>query len=436
MAGAVQPNFVFLFPDQLRPDYLGCAGSVPVRTPHVDALAARGTRFTQCRCNSPICSPSRAALATGRRYERCGVPSNQYNTDPALGTVFQRLRDAGYRIGSCGKSDLAKAAPERGEGWTALMGRYGFTEAVDQAGKLDCVNQGGERPRDPYAAHLHERGLMAAHRRDYHERGRVGDPAAWATPLPRRDYTDDFAGARALDLIDGFPAGAPWMLWVNFPGPHSPFDAPKELLDRYADATFPEPAGEAPKDPAAVQAVRRNYAACVEGIDEWVGRIVDAVAQRGELERTVFVFASDHGEMLGDHGRWGKGRPEEPSVGVPLVMAGPGIRRGATSDALVELIDVSATLLELAGLETPADWDARSFAPILRGGASAHRDVQHSALADWRMVCDGRYKLVERKGEIEALYDLERDPWETSDHAADNPEAMDRLRAHLRETSG
>src|SRR5690554_2983485 len=93
-----QPNILFLFPDQWRWDWLGCEGRVPVRTPNLDALAARGTRFTQCRTNSPLCAPARACLATGRRYEHTGVPDNKYDTRPEMGTIFQLLRNAGYRV--------------------------------------------------------------------------------------------------------------------------------------------------------------------------------------------------------------------------------------------------------------------------------------------------------------------------------------------------
>src|SRR5690606_26806725 len=111
------------------------------------------------------------------------------------------------------------------------------------------------------------------------------------------------------------------------------------------------------------------YAAMIEGIDEWIGRLVQRITERGELDNTIIVFSSDHGEMLGDLGLWYKCCAFEGSVHVPLICAGPGIRAGATSNDLIEMIDLAATFAELAGLPAPPDWDARSFAPSLRGDA-------------------------------------------------------------------
>ncbi|MEX2389722.1 MAG: sulfatase-like hydrolase/transferase, partial [Phycisphaeraceae bacterium] len=378
------PNLLFLFPDQWRWDWLGCEsspyGKMPVRTPNIDALARRGVRFTRCRSNSPLCAPARACLATGMRYERCGVSGNGYDLDPERTTVFNRLRDAGYRTLTCGKNDLHKKTTWKGrEGWTRLLGQYGFTDAIDQSGKLDAkqwgaVDKGG--PHCSYTSYLHANGQFDTYADDYQRRAQEAThfAAAWPSPLAREHYTDDFCGRTALELLDRQPNEGPWMLWVNFPGPHDPFDPPRELQARYDGVAFPEPvAGKAEhlrKDGSAVplnhQQIRRNYAAACEGIDEWVGRIMDKVAQRGELENTVVVFSSDHGEMLGDHGRFLKNVPQEGSVHVPLIIAGPGIQKGAVSDALVELIDISATLLEAAGLECPGDWDALPLGSVLR----------------------------------------------------------------------
>ena len=134
-----QPNFLFLFPDQWRWDWLACAGyDIPVKTPNIDKLAARGMRFTQCRTNSPVCAPARAALATGMRYQNCGVPGNGFNLDTTRDTFFKHLRNSGYRVAASGKTDLQKHGKWKGlDGWTTAMGQLGFTQAVNQAGKHD-----------------------------------------------------------------------------------------------------------------------------------------------------------------------------------------------------------------------------------------------------------------------------------------------------------
>jgi len=411
-----QPNFLFLFPDQWRWDWLGCAKSgIPVRTPHIDALAARGRRFTNCRTNSPLCAPARACLALGQRYHRCGVPENNFDLDPSRRTIFSCLRDAGYRTLTCGKNDLHKKTKWKGvDGWTQLLGRYGFSDAIDQSGKLDCAGNGGRDrggPHCSYASYLHAECQFDLHAADYQRRHGEAtySTAAWPSPLDRERYTDDFCGRMALRLLDRTPAEGPWMLWVNFPGPHDPFDPPRELQKRYDGVTFPDAvnAESTYGNDKAVdhQQLRRNYAACCEGIDEWVGRIIDAVAQRGELDNTVIIFCSDHGEMLGDHGCWTKKVWYEGSVHVPLVVAGPGITPAPQDDRLVELIDVGATMLDLADVAMPPDADARSI-------LGEPRNVQFSALGDWRMAFDGRFKLVEQAGRSH-LYDLKSDPGET-----------------------
>jgi arylsulfatase len=126
-------------------------------------------------------------------------------------------------------------------------------------------------------------------------------------------------------------------------------------------------------------------------IDSHIGRFLDLVRQRGELERTVIVYSSDHGEMLGDHGRWGKSTYYQPSVGVPLVVAGPGVRAGVASDALVSTHDLTATFLESAGLPPLPGMESRSLLPVLSGAAETHRAHVRSGLGPWRMVCAGRH---------------------------------------------
>jgi choline-sulfatase len=414
------PNFLFLFPDQWRWDWLGCEtspyGKVPVRTPNIDDLAARGIRFTQCRTNSPLCAPARASLATGMRYHHCGVPDNGIDLDPARNTWMKCLRTQGYRVAVTGKPDLKKHGAWKGlDGWTETMGQLGFTEARQHAGKWDAVNSGAEKPQDYYMARLHREGLAETHVSDYRRRGQMRseqkliDPSP--TPLPRQHYTDDVCGDAGLQFLQDWDTGSPWSLWVNFPGPHEPFDAPVELLHRYAGVNFPEPI-EPGDDPNDHQALRRNYAAMIEGIDEWVGKLIAAVDARGELENTIIIFASDHGEMLGDHGKWYNCVPEEGSVHVPLIAAGPGISCGQVSDALVELTDLSATFLDLAEIPVPDDWDAQSLKPILTGVSTTHRAYQISELKEWKMIFNGTHKFIETEGRPSQLYNLVEDPEE------------------------
>lgn len=440
MAERRPPNILFFFPDQWRPDWLGCVGRVPVRTPVADGLAARGVRFTRAYCTAPLCAPSRASLAAGMRPHRVGVHDNGQDFPLTRDTCYQHLRETGYRVAACGKTDLHKPTHVNGpDGWTRRMGILGFTETVDQAGKWDAVNNCHPVPHDPYTRYLAEHGLLETHCHDFAKR-RAQRPkqVGWASPLPREHHTDDFCGRAGVRLLEGFPAEAPWFLQVNFPSPHEPMDAPAELLERWAGESLPGPIDADDHMTAAEHLdVRRNYAALCEGVDEWCGRMLDVVARRGELEHTLVVFASDHGEMLGDHGRWGKSTFYEPSVGVPLIVAGPGVAgAGETSDALVELPDVAALFLETAGVPVPAEWEARSLAPVLRGETDEHREVVVSMLPGQRALVTERYKLVVRDGQIPALFDRDNDPDELRNIASDHPEIVLPMAERLGEETG
>ena len=433
-----RPNILLLFPDQWRWDYLGCEdspyGKVPVRTPNIDRLAARGVHFLQCRTNSPVCSPARACLALGVRYDRCGCPSNAHYTPSDRETMFARLRQAGYHTATCGKSDLFKPnrLPTR-SGYLPIMDTYGFSDGIDHRGKGDAINLARAGIDEPYTVMLRERGLLDTHLADHPENS-LGR-AAYPTPLPNDAYTDDFCAANALKLLDRTPDDTPWCLWVNFPGPHNPFDPPADALEIYADVEFPPPVNPADNPPSRRDARedRRHYAASCTNIDRLIGRLLQQIEKRGELDNTLIVFSSDHGEMLGDHGRWAKSVPQEGSVHVPLIVAGPGVQAGGISDALAETVDLSTTVLEAAGLAPLDDTDGRSLWPVLSGReANADlRDVQISALGKWQMAFDGRYKLVRTEGEPDRLYDLREDPAELTDVSGEHADELARLGAAL-----
>lgn len=432
-----RPNILFLFPDQHRPDWLGCLGEVPVRTPTLDALAARGLRCRRTYCTSPLCAPSRASLAGGLRPHHLGVHDNSCDFPTDRVTIYRLLRESGYRVGAVGKTDLHKPTHQNGpDGWTERMGQLGFTETVDSAGKWDAVNNCRPTPHDPYTRYLDANGLLDLHVEDF-QRRRAYNPkrSAWPTPLPREAWTDEFVGRAGIAMLERFPREAPWFLQVNFPSPHEPFDAPQEYLSRYNGIEFPGPFD--PDDRMSAdehQACRRNYAAMLEAVDDWCGRFIQTVADRGELDDTLIVYASDHGEMLGDHGRWGKGVYYEPSMGVPLLAAGPGVAgAGRVTDALIELPDLGPTFLELAGLETPAGWEARSLGKVFAGETDEHRDFALSVLPGHRAICDGRYKLVYRDGQIPALFDLDSDPRETTNVTDLVPEVLTPLLQQLGE---
>ncbi|MGH9664218.1 MAG: sulfatase family protein, partial [Bryobacteraceae bacterium] len=188
-------------------------------------------------------------------------------------------------------------------------------------------------------------------------------------------------------------------------------------------------------DTATHNAIRQNYSAMVENIDRLVGEFIGEVERRAEMENTLIVFSSDHGEMLGDHNRWGKTLPYHASASVPLIVAGPGVERGVRSEALVSIMDLAATYLDYASVRRPDDMDSRSIRPVLEGRSKAHREVVYSGLQRWRMVWDGRYKLIRGFEPEPMLFDLERDPYENENAASRETGAFERLSKALPQAS-
>ncbi len=418
-----------LFPDQWRHDWTGFNATLPVRTPNLERLAARGVRFTNALTPSPLCAPCRAALLSGKEYERCRVPGNgtDYPIDQ-LGFTHM-LRDAGYRVMGCGKFDLHKATLDWGLDGRRCIEDWGFTDGIDNEGKWDGVRSGRDRPMGPYLQFLEERGLRQVHLDDFARRG--PKDATFPTALPDEAYCDNYVGRNGLELLRRTTRGQPWFLQVNFTGPHDPWDITQTMAALYRDAPFPPAVTEEGLPPDRHVAVRRNYSAMVENIDRWLGVFVEELRTRGELERTLIVFSSDHGEMLGEHRRWGKSCPQQPSVGVPLAVAGPGVREGGACDLPTTILDLTATFLEAAGLSVPGEMDSRSLMPLLSGATDRHRAHVRSALGNWRMVFDGRYKLVDGWGEGPLLFDLRDDPHELRNVAAERPDLAARLRTVL-----
>ncbi|MDH7601076.1 MAG: sulfatase-like hydrolase/transferase [Armatimonadota bacterium] len=424
-----RPNFLFVFPDQHRFDWVPWNPKVPVRMPNLEKLAARGVRFNWAFTPSPLCAPARACLASGREYERCGVKNNDQDYPIDQTTFYKLLRDDGYWVMGCGKFDLHKASPIWGIDGKNLLTEWGFSDGIDNAGKQDAVASGRDKPRDPYMAFLERRGLRQLHVEDYRKRSQVGKAAVFPTPLPDDAYCDNWVGQNALELIRKVPAGKPWFLQVNFVGPHPPWDITESMTKLYQDVEFPQPNGGTQLTPEQNVAVRRNYSAMVTNIDRWLGLFVDELASRGELDNTFIIYSSDHGEMLNDHGLWGKSVPYQPSVGVPLVIAGPSVRKGLVTNSPTSLIDLTATILDYAGINAPPTVDGISLRPVLEGKKQRHRDYVRSGLNEWRLVFDGRYKLVRGYPERDdlLLFDLEADPEENRNLAATHKDTVERL---------
>jgi len=257
--------------------------------------------------------------------------------------------------------------------------------------------------------------------------------------MPDDAYCDNWIANNGLNLIRSVPRGKPWFIQVNFNGPHPPMDITKSMYEKWKDTSFP-PARAGKGDD--LSAKRRNYGAMIHNIDRWLGVFQEELKKRGELENTLIVYCSDHGEMLGDRGMGGKSKPFHPSVCVPLVIAGQAIRKNIVCDKPVETLDLTATFLDYAGIPIPKDMDSRSLRPFLEGRGGLPRTYATSSLGDWSLVFDGRYKLIatrpkEKKSKKTksttelTLYDLKADPAETHNICDQHPDIVERLRPLL-----
>ncbi len=425
----VSPNILWICTDQQRFDTIHALGNPHIHTPNLDRLVAGGAAFTYAYCQSPICTPSRASFLTGMYPSRVRACCNGNDVwSEAAPLMTKLLADAGYDCGLSGKLHLA-AAENREE----KRGDDGYRVFHWSHGPIHLDHPGHE-----YDVWLTEQGHSLAELRR--------DPSG----IPPELHQTTWCADRAIDFIE--EAGdQPWLFSVNIFDPHAPFDPPQSYLDRYPVETMPGPhyretdlAAQAklpgidfqtePREPESFNArgIQAAYWAMIELIDENVGRMLDALERTGQADNTLVIFTSDHGKTLGDHGLLMKGcRFYEGLVRVPLIIRLPGqIPAGLRSDALVELIDLAPTLLEMAGLPAPMEMQGRSLMPVLSGDIppAQHRDFvrceYYAALPVGRhpqpnsgtratMIRDQRYKLVVYHGkEFGELFDLEQDPWE------------------------
>ncbi len=435
MPSKMRPNILLFLPDQHRFDFVGTIADFPVRTPNFDRLCQQGVQFTQALCPSPLCAPSRASLAAGKDYHRCRVANNQEDYPLDQETFYQMLRDSGYYVGGVGKFDLQKASAEHSLDGKALIHTWGFTDGIDNKGKWDAVNTWDGTPHDPYMAFLDAHKLAEVHISDMESRRSTHYAKTEPTPLPDNAYCDNWIADNGLQLIEASPHNQPWFLQVNFTGPHSPMDITTPMHDRWQDVPFNPPNDNNQFEHQVHTKIRQNYAAMVENIDTHLGRYLDAIDARGELDNTLIIYSSDHGEMLGDHNCWGKSTYYHPSVSVPLVIAGPGVKHGHMYSKPVLLHDLAATCLEYAGLPIPQNMDSLSLKLLLAGKTEQHRPYVLSGLVTpqraWHLIFDGRYKYIQITGETPLLFDLERDPLENNNIAASAPQDVERMQKIL-----
>jgi arylsulfatase len=421
----MRPNILFLLPDQHRPDWLGNNPDLPLTTPNLDKLCSKGIMFNNAYTPSPVCAPARACLASGYDYKNCGVVDNKQNTPISIPTYYRNLRNSGYEVIGVGKLDLHKADRNWGLDGSNMLYEYGFTGGIDNEGKGDAIlafTKNGNCPQGPYMKYLADNDLVDKHLAMYEQY--IGKPG-WLnfpaiTELPDEAYCDNWITDNAIKYLKDMPINNPWHIVINFVGPHGPFDVTSAMRSRWERVEFPLPVDNHEPNTDVINTRQQNYAAMIENIDYNIGRVLELVKDRGELNNTIIVYSSDHGEMLGDHNRWGKSVWYNPSTGVPLIIAGPNIRQNIRSNALVSLNDLSSTFLDYANAEPLENVSALSIRSVLEENNDQHRNYVTSSFNDWKMIFDGRYKLITRKNSLPILYDLKNDNFEMTNIASNN----------------
>lgn len=441
------PNIVLIITDQQRADTIQALGATWMQTPNIDRLVNEGTAFTNCFVTSPVCVSSRASVFTGMYPHTTNVYTN---FEPWQPTWVQWLADQGYHCVNIGKMHI-----------NPYDAKGGFHQrfVVENKDRPLFLEEHERAIYDEWDKALKARGLVKPSRYT-----RVAADAEtfkqalgcfiWETDDDM--HPDNFVGNTAIWWLDERKSEAPFFLQIGFPGPHPPYDPTAEALAAYDGVDIPvampsaeELAGQPHMHGRLRQSMidfnvdsvawrenlsheemlrlRRYYAANVTMIDAQVGKIMKVLEQRGYLDDTIVIFCSDHADALGEHGHIQKWTMYDCVTRVPLVFwARDGIGKAAVCPDLVQLMDIAPTILDVAGIGVPRNWEARPLTPMLRNGAwpdgifrkhvyaELGRDHIQSASELVIMRRGREWKIVVYLGEDEGeLYDLRADSGET-----------------------
>lgn len=418
-------NLVVIMSDEHHPRAMGVAGHPFVVTPHLDRLAARGTRFDAAYCNSPICVPSRASFATGRYVHELGTWDNAMAYDGRVQGWGHALQRTGHRVDSIGKLHY-----RNGEDPTGFDHQY--------------------HPMHIYGGYGMVWGALRDGKADFRERAYAMMNPIGPGTSKYNIYDDRIATEAERWIADAATQkhDRPWVLFIGFVAPHFPLTVPQEFLDLYPVENMPPPRLHPkdghprhpwleashhihPVDDALDDHRRRLATACYYGLCTWidrqVGRVVSAIDNAGLGETTRVVYTSDHGDNIGARGIWGKSTHYDDAVGVPMIVAGPDVPQGTVCRTPVSLVDLAPTIMQAVG-EHPTAWadglPGQSLLEIGRAADDPARTVfsEYHAFASPSasfMLRNGRYKYIHYVGYAPELFDLEVDPDETRNLAGD-----------------
>lgn len=415
-----QPNLIFFLTDNHNRDFLSTAGHPVVQTPNLDRIAHDGVRFSNAYCATTLCCPSRAAIATGRFPHQTGYWDNALMYDGRVPTWHHRIRQAGVHTTAIGKLHFRSGQDDNG-----------FTEEIDTMHVVDKIGS----PLTLLRAT--EKGVPS---RSGHKKIYGGAVAG------ESDYQiyDKRITEQAIDWLNANgDSGKPWTLIVSYPSPHPPFQASEEIFDMYPANEMPLPktwnAPDRLDHPALAYLAWMNqlsdgidedfarqayagYCALITHTDRQIGAVMDAAESLGLMDNTRLIYTSDHGEAITAHGILGKANLYEHSVGVPLLMSGPGIPRDEVVTAPVSHVDLFPTIFEMFGfgsLSEEGDYLGKSLFYTLQASTEerplyAEYHAMGSKNSSY-MLRKGRFKLIYHVDMPNQLFDLEVDPCEAVD---------------------
>lgn len=414
-------NTIFILSDEHAREFTGCYGHPMVKTPHIDRIAERGTRFTNAYTNCPICVPARASLATGRYVHdlRLWDNAHPYRGEPA--GWGHRLIEAGHRVSAIGK--LHYRSEEDPTGWS---------EEIDTLHVLNGIGDVAGSVR----SEMRERRTA---------RFMADDAGRGMSSYARYDTSTTERAVNWLQHQAPRHGDQPWTLYVGYVLPHFPLVAPPEFFDMYPDPTPPRMYGPDERvshpvlaemarvqshdkyfDAEKLRTARQAYFGMVTYLDHCIGQIMAALEASEFASSTRVIYTTDHGDNLGNRGLWGKSNMYEESAALPFVMSGADIPAGATVDTPVSLVDLYQTLMQSAGLDlNDVERDELPGHSLLEiaNGARPDRTIlseyhASSSPTGFFMIRNGDYKYVYYADGPPQLFNLAEDPHEVTDLSA------------------
>nr|WP_306269410.1 sulfatase-like hydrolase/transferase [Pararhizobium sp. IMCC3301] len=419
-----QPDILLLYSDQHAP-IAGCYGDAIVKTPNLDKLANSGTLFTNCYCPSPICLPSRMSFLTAREPHRQSAWTNRDILPSGIPTFAHSLGAAGYDTVLAGR--MHSIGPDQMRGYSRrLVGDHSANWLGGVAHDLGPLAKANDPWRDSLTASGPGRSAYETY-----------DHAVTEAAI---DQLEEIGRRRA----DG--DSRPFALTIGWILPHAPYVCSPELFEAYK-GKVPPPSIAPPEDehphyewwrkdrgvadatPTETMRARTAYYGLVETLDTMIGRVLSALKQAGLSDNTLVIYTSDHGEHLGNRGLWWKSTLYDEAAKVPLIMSLPGvIPANQSCESIVNLTDVTATMLDIAGAKELPNSQGQSFAGVFENPAMPWSDETfceyvNDGVPPWaggreviqRMVRLGRYKYIYHHGHRDQLFDLQDDPPELRD---------------------